>query len=109
MNLMEELSKNIIRKLVAPERPTQRTRMRRMRIQPRWSVIILSMNSYVSASHKLYAMSANSHQIQQIPKPTVVTMCLTDGHEECTGTYVDTTNSFKIQCKCRCHANGSIK
>jgi hypothetical protein len=65
-------------------------------------------NSY-AISHKLCAVTMNSDQTQQIPKPTVVTICLTDGHEECTGTYVDTTNSFKIQCKRVCHVNGSIK
>jgi hypothetical protein len=85
--------------------PTQMTRMRRMQIQPRWSMIIPNMNNYISANQKLCAISVSSHQKQQIPKPTVVTMCLTDGHEECTGTYVDATNSFKIHCKCKCHVN----
>jgi hypothetical protein len=76
---------------------------------PRWSSIIPKMNNS-SISHKLCATTTmNSHQIQKISKPTVVTICLTDGHEECTGTYVDTTCSFKIQCKCACHVNGSIK
>jgi hypothetical protein len=67
------------------------------------------MSSHVSASHRLRAMSAKSHQIQDISKPTVVTICLTNRHEECTGAYADTTNSFKIQCKCACHVNRSIK
>jgi hypothetical protein len=65
-------------------------------------------NSRVSANHKLYAMPANSRQIKQILKPTVVTLCLTNMHEECTGSYVDTTNSFRIQCKCRCHLSWRI-
>jgi hypothetical protein len=56
-----------------------------------------------TASHKLYVIPANSDQVKQILKPTVVTICLTDMHEECTGNYVDTTNSFRIQCKCSCH------
>ncbi len=41
--------------------------------------------------------------------PVTITTCLTNSHEECTGTYVDTTASFKIQCKCGCHVNRSIK
>jgi hypothetical protein len=67
------------------------------------------MNSHVSISHKLRAITANPDGICQIPKPSVVTICLTNRHEECTGAYVATTNSFKIQCKCACHVNGSIK
>ena len=51
----------------------------------------------------------NSGQIKQKLKPTVVTICLTNIHEECTGTYVDTTNNFKIQCRCECHTNSNRK
>jgi hypothetical protein len=89
------------------ERPTPGTGVQRQ-VQPRWSVIIPDMNSHVSASHKVYAMPANSDQIKQILKPTIVTICLTNMHEECTGNYVDTTNSFRIQCKCKCHLSRRI-
>lgn len=99
---------NKICRPVPVERPTPRTRVQR-RLQPRWSVIIPDMNSHVWAGHKLYVSLTNSYGIQQVPKPTMVTVCLTDLHEECTGTYVDTTNNFKIQCRCECHTNSNRK
>jgi hypothetical protein len=52
--------------------------------------------------------ASESDQIKQIRKPTIVTICLTNMHEECTGKYVDTTNSFRVQCKCRCHLSRRI-
>ena len=41
--------------------------------------------------------------------PIAVTTCLTNVHDECTGTYVDTTNNFKIQCSCGCHTDRNRK
>jgi hypothetical protein len=63
----------------------------------------LGVKKLGSAGH-----ASESDQIKQIQKPTIVTICLTNTHEECTGNYVDTTYSFRIQCKCRCHLSRRI-
>ena len=46
-------------------------------------------------------------QGQQLMLPVVVTVCLAP-HEQCTGEYIDTTHSFRLQCYCECHLNKMI-
>ena len=50
---------------------------------------------------------SNSNKSKQADKiPLVignVTSCLTPCHNECSGTYIDSTAKFLINCLCKCH------
>ena len=38
-------------------------------------------------------------------KSPCVTTCLTNSHDECTGSYEFRLGEFKIECRCKCHNN----
>ena len=43
----------------------------------------------------------NSHRVKLLTK--TITRCLTKKHNECSGSYIDLTDSFCIVCSCKCH------
>ena len=45
----------------------------------------------------------DSFNIQKIIEIVIVTICLTNDHDQCNGKYVDSQGKFLIKCHCDCH------
>jgi hypothetical protein len=56
--------------------------------------------------------SSESNQIKEsnsiVIKFPFVTTCLTNSHDECTGSYEYKLGEFKIECHCNCHYNSDL-
>ena len=56
--------------------------------------------------------SSESNQIKEsdpiVIKSPFVTTCLTNSHDECTGSYEYRLGAFEIECRCDCHYNSDL-
>jgi predicted CopG family antitoxin len=57
--------------------------------------------------------SGESNQVKitnsKVIKSSCVTICLTNSHDECTGSYESGSGEFKIECHCSCHYNSGMR
>lgn len=57
--------------------------------------------------------SNESNQVKitnsKVIKSPCVTTCLTNSHDECTGSYESGLGEFKIECHCSCHYNSGMR
>ena len=64
--------------------------------------------------HQIYNGRSNeSNQVKitnsKVIKSPCVTTCLTNSHDECTGSYESGSGEFKIECHCSCHYNSGTR
>jgi hypothetical protein len=67
-----------------------------------------------SKDNQIHNGSSNESNRVKITNPKVikspyVTTCLTNSHNECTGSYESEIGEFKIECHCSCHYDSSMR
>jgi hypothetical protein len=61
------------------------------------------MNNIKSLRNKDFTDLVNNIPDQNLKEVAIVSVCLCEEHDKCTGSYIDYTKTYSVKCACSCH------